>query len=118
MTGVQTCALPIFNTGRYWLIKLSRGQSTFFGLYDISDRDLKIAETTSGFLDGFMGPMKTDFTKTSNSGEICIFLQPNEILEWFEKNPEKMKNAPPERQKLLTIRPSDNPVVVIAKIRQ
>ncbi len=45
-------------------------------------------------------------------------LEAYEITEWFEKNPEKAKNLPLRLQKLKNVKETDNPVVMIVKLKK
>ena len=45
-------------------------------------------------------------------------MQTDDIIEWFEANPEKAKILPKHLQELSKIKIGDNEVVVIAKLKQ
>jgi len=66
-------------------------------------------------IDGFIAfyPMSIN-----NENELISAIPAIEIVNWFEQNPEKAAQLPPELQKLRNIKETDNPVVMIAKLKE
>ena len=52
------------------------------------------------------------------SGEMVAYLEAEDILEWFEANPEKARELPKHLKELSKLKIEDNQVVVIARIKQ
>jgi len=65
-------------------------------------------------IDGFMPFFPTSI---SNRNELIGFLEPYKIKKWFDENPDKAVKLPPHLQKLRNIKESDNPVVMIVKLK-
>lgn len=54
----------------------------------------------------------------NNENELISAIPALEIVNWFKQNPEKIAQLPPELQKLKNIKETDNPVVMIAKLKE
>lgn len=54
----------------------------------------------------------------SDSEELIMYMEAGDIAEWFEENPDKATNLPEHLKKLSKLTAEDNPVVVIAKLKQ
>ncbi len=65
-------------------------------------------------IDGFM-PFHPISLSTRN--ELIGFLEPYQIKQWIAENPGKAAKLPSHLQKLRNIKENDNPVVMIAKIK-
>ena len=55
--------------------------------------------------------------KNSNN-ELIAFVEAYKVVSWFKNNPEKTINLPPHLQKLKDIKETDNPIVMIAKLKE
>lgn len=71
----------------------------------------------NGFENDIDGFMQFYPLSISNRNELIGFLEPFEIRQWFDKNPEKSKMLPPHVQKLRNIQESDNPVLMLVKLK-
>jgi len=76
-------------------------------------KDLQI----NGFENDVDGFMPFYPTTISNRNELIGFLEPYKIKKWFDENPDKAVKLPPHLQKLRNIKESDNPVVMIVKLK-
>jgi len=72
----------------------------------------------NGFENDIDGFMQFYPLSVSNRNELIGFLEPFEIRQWFDKNPEKSKMLPPHLQKLRNIQESDNPVLMLVKLKE
>ena len=113
----------IFENNNFLFFSLSFKKRKHFCIYDKKKGVCSVSnmknKNTCGFkndIDGFMEfcPLSIN----NNTNELVGFLDPLEILEWFEKHPELVKKLPPHLQKIKNINYTDNPVVVIAKLKQ
>jgi hypothetical protein len=57
-----------------------------------------------------------DRSSTGNN-ELVGYLEPYKIRQWIAENPGKAAKLPSYLQKLRTIKETDNPVVMIAKLK-
>jgi len=54
----------------------------------------------------------------NNDGELLAYMEAGDIVDWFNENPEKAKKLPEHLKNLSKLKPEDNPVVVIIKLKQ
>ncbi len=71
----------------------------------------------NGFENDIDGFMQFHPTSLSSRNELIGFLEPYKIVQWFDENPDRAAKLPPHVQKLRNIKITDNPVVVIAKLK-
>ena len=97
---------------------------SFFGFYDKKSGKTKIADVNKihgqiivNDIDNFLNVQFPSWTINEHN-EIISYIEAFDIVEWFETNPEKARNLPEHLQKLSKIQPEDNPVVVIATLKQ
>jgi len=99
-------------------------QPIFFGYYDkelnitkISKVDqIKISPVIND-LDDF-APLHPTRWSINNSGEMIAYMEAGDIEEWFDANPEKAKILPDHLKILSKLTSEDNPVIIIAKLKQ
>ena len=58
------------------------------------------------------------FYSINNSGELVGFQEAYIVKKWFDENPDKAAKLPPNLQKLKNIKETDNPIVMIAKLKE
>ena len=98
--------------------------SSYFGFYDkqtgitkISAEDYTDKNTVINDIDGF-APLYPFYSSINQSDELVAYMEAESILDWFEANPDKVKKLPEHIQALSKLKFDDNPVVVIAKLKQ
>lgn len=112
----------IFESERYLFFKAIVVQKSdkpkyFYGFYDKKERTTSVSPDEVGIendIDKFI-PMK--FYSVNNNNDIIGALDAYEVRLWFDENPEKAAQLPPELQKLKNIKETDNPLVMIAKLK-
>ena len=77
-------------------------------------KDLQI----NGFENDVDGFMPFYPKSISDKNELVGFLEPYMIKKWFDENPDKAVKLPPHLQKLRNIQESDNPVVMIVRLKE
>ena len=100
------------------VIKAPGESEYYYGFYDKKGNTTKISIKVAGIkndIDNFI-PFK--FHSSNNTGEIIGSLDAYEVKLWFEENREKAAQLPTHLQKLKGIKETDNPVVIIAKLKQ
>lgn len=90
----------------------------YFGVFSKTENKLSLTELNKGAendIDGFLSfqPKFKPFGK-----HLYGIANAYEIMQWFAENPEKAAKLPPHLQKLKNIKESDNPVVMIAKLKE
>jgi hypothetical protein len=93
-------------------------KNKYFALYDKSLKSLKVVDNNTGVKNDIDGLINITFDSMNYEGELIGLLQANELVNWIEKNPEKLKVLNTGLQKLKNIKMEDNPVVVIAKYKK
>lgn len=90
-----------------------------FGIYIKSGKKLKLTDAENDLvndIDNFIGfPAEQSIT---NNNSLIGIVDAYKIVEWFAENPEKAKKLSPELQKFKNIQETDNPVVMIAKLKE
>jgi len=99
-------------------------RSSFFGYYNKKQRTVKIADVDHenkrrivNDIDHFEVVQLLSWTIDEQRNEMISYVDAVDIVEWFEKNPQKAKELPKHLQKLSTLKLDDNPIVVIAKLK-
>jgi hypothetical protein len=88
-----------------------------FGLFDKSSSGFKAYDITSGIkndTDGFLPFIPLKVYKE----ELIGMIQITDLLSWFEKNPGMKEKLPQKLKEYSTKDPTDNPIIVIAKLRK
>ncbi len=93
-------------------------KNRYFALYDKSLKSLKVVDNNSGVKNDIDGLINITFDSMNYEGELIGLIQANELVNWIEKNPEKLKVLNTGLQKLKNIKMEDNPVIVIAKYKR
>jgi len=108
-------------------------RSSFFGYYNKKRNIVKIAyaevdgDTRSrkiiNDIDKFSAIQFNPYPGTSwsindRTNELISYIEAGDIIYWLEQNPQKARELPEHlRLKLLKVKPEDNPIVVIAKLK-
>lgn len=107
----------IFESGKYLFFTFIFQKNKYCGIYDKESKETVVSEYNDGIkndLDNFV-PVK--FYSINNSGEIIGFQESYLIKQWFKKNPDIVAKLPSHLQKFKNIEETDNPVVMIAKLK-
>jgi hypothetical protein len=91
-------------------------RKNYFALYNKSDSKIKVTESTSGIInntDAFL-PFKPSSVFKE---ELIGITQCTDLMSWFDKNPGVKEKLPPDLKKFSSKLPTDNPVIVIAKLK-
>ncbi|WP_430972037.1 6-bladed beta-propeller [Sunxiuqinia rutila] len=112
----------IMESKRYLFFRFIFKKKTHFSLYDKITRTSRISsldkQQTSGYQNDLDNFVMFCPQALSNNNELVGFIEPYQLLEWFKKNPEQIPMLPPHLQKLKNIKKYDNPVVVIATLKE
>jgi hypothetical protein len=107
-----------FENSRFIAFDMYKKSARYFGLYNKSNRSFKISENAYGILNNLDGFINPSFISINESEELAGFVNPKEILLWFEQNSDKMNSLRSEVKQLKGINESDNPVIIIAKFKK
>jgi hypothetical protein len=98
--------------------------SSFFGYYDKKRKTVKIADVDKNGrriinnIDHFGAIQLSSWTINHERNEMVSYIEAVDIVAWFKQNPQKAKELPANLQKLSKLTDDDDPVVVIAKLKQ
>jgi len=112
----------ILETEHLIFFQLNFKKRTYYSYFDKRTNQIFIPNykelQISGFENDLDGFMQFHPTTISNRNELIGFLEPYKIKEWFKENPKKAAKLSPHIQKLKNIKETDNPVVMIVKLKQ
>ena len=120
---------PIIESSLFLFFKFVHKRIGYCAVYDKQNNNCRISESTfpirtlsatkirafENDIDNFLPfyPMSIN-----RNNELISAIPAYETHRWFQENPEKAAKLPPELQKLKNIKETDNPVVMIAKLRE
>jgi hypothetical protein len=90
----------------------------FQGIFNKNTSNLIIAEKDNGINNNIDGFVSFSPVSISTNGFLIGYIEAYKVLEWFVKNPDKAAKLPTHLQKLKTIKETDNPIVIIAKLKE
>ncbi len=113
----------IFESNRFLFFKIRKPLENFesedyYGIFDKTNQSTRVSKNMEGIendVDNFI-PFK--FISANQNNEIIGYRDAYEVKLWFDENPEKAAKLPPNLQKLKVINETDNPVVMIAKLKE
>ena len=108
--------MDYFESQKFIFLNFFVHRKSYFALYDKSDSKIAVTESTSGIInntDAFL-PFKPSSVFKE---ELIGIIQCTDLMSWFEKNPGLKEKLPPDLKKFSSKQPTDNPVIVIAKLK-
>lgn len=107
---------------RYLFFNFSYNKHSHCSIFDkktgncfISDID---GEKNSGYINDIDNFISFNPQSINVNNELIAFVQAYKLKRWFDENPEKAAKLPPHLQKLKSIKETDNPVVMILKLKE
>lgn len=94
------------------------GKKQLLGVYDKTKDRLKITDAEFGVINDIDGFVNFYPVNSTSNNELIGIIDAYKIVQWFKENPEKITKLPPQLQKLKDIKETDNPVVMIAKLKK
>ena len=93
-------------------------KNKYFALYDKTKRILKVVDNSLGIKNDIDRFINITFDSMNSFEELIGLIQANDLVNWMQKNPEKLNVLNSELQKLRNVKMEDNPIVVIAKYKE
>ena len=125
---------PKFEADKYFLIQMINESSkylfcafnfnkrNYIAIYDKDQRETIVndysAESGKGFISNINDFVPIEFSSINKNGELICTIDALKIKQWFEKNPEKVPQLPESFKSLMNIKETDNPVIIIAKLKK
>lgn len=88
------------------------------GVFDKKTGETGITLYKNGFTDDLNGFMSIRPALENWDNSLITYLQPIDILAWFEEHPAEAENLKPEIRRLKELKEDDNPVLVVAKLKK
>ncbi len=109
----------LFESKRYLFIRFSYDEYGFWqAVYDKKKKIVLMQGDEQGYdndIDNFV-PLKYA-TSVNNDNELIGFIEAYNVVAWFETHPEKAAKLPVHLKKLKYLKPTDNPVIMIADLK-
>ena len=107
----------VFESARFLLFQFDFKKTNYYGWYEKNGGVVKVSDNQNGVEDDVDGFIPFSFCSVNNKGELIGFQEAYEIEAWFKDNPEKAASLPLRLQKFRNIDENDNPIVMIAKLK-
>lgn len=113
----------VFESDRFLFFKVRKPEKDhnsafYYGFFDKADRSIKISKNTQGFENDTDNFLPFTFISANRSNDLIGYLDAYEVKFWFDENPGKASKLPPHLQKLRNIKETDNPIIMIAKLKE
>jgi hypothetical protein len=89
----------------------------YFALYDKAQSSFRVTEKEEGLINDLGLPLQLYWTSITDGGEMPLIHRAEEVIKWLSENPDAMASKPDLLESLKNIKPEDNPVVAIARIK-
>ena len=99
----------VFNSGIYTSVYDKEKKETVVNDY--------VAESGKGFINNINGFVPIELSSINNSGELLGVIDAFKISQWFGEHGEEVERLPESLKELEKIKEMDNPVVIIAELR-
>ena len=107
----------IFESERFLFFQIGYQGSFFQGVYDKKTGETGITKNDDGFENDVNNFIPFHYFSVNTRGELIGFMEAYKVKQWFAENPVKAARLPAHLQKLREIKETDNPVVMIAKLK-
>ncbi len=107
----------IFESSNNIFFSIDYQHDQYAGFYNKNNNKVSIS-TNRGFFNDLDNFIPFSPKSIYNNDYLIGFTEANEILEWFLKNPELAAKLPANLQKFKNLKETDNPIVMIAKIKK
>lgn len=108
----------LFESGNFLFISYRYQQDDFLGIYDKKIGQILASNEPAGFINDVDNLFPFRFYSLNSDNEIVGYQFAYEIINWYEQGPETNINLPTHLQLFKNLKESDNPIVVIAKLKE
>lgn len=89
----------------------------YFALYDKARSSFRVTEKEKGLINDLGLPLQLYWSSITYGGEMPLIHRAEEVIKWLSENPDAMASKPDLLESLKGVKPEDNPVVAIARIK-
>jgi hypothetical protein len=108
----------VFESKRYLLFDYHKKQGKGFGVYNKQSLAVEVCEAEAGINDDINSFLSFKPQSITPKGEVVAFVSAFDVKRWFQENPDKAKHLPEHLQKLYKMSETDNPLVMIVKLKE
>jgi len=113
----------LFGAERFLFFKIKQPREEFkgdfyYGFYDKATNTTVLSENDKGIKNDVNGFLPFPFKSVNQNNEVAGLLEAFEVKLWFDKNPEAAAKLPDNLKSFSTLEETDNPVVMIAKLKE
>ncbi len=112
----------INESSKYLFCAFNFNKSNYTAIYDKDKRTTVVNDYSPGSGNGFLintnDFVPPEISSINMYNELICTIDAVKIKQWFEKNPEKVPQLPESLKSLITIKETDNPVIIISKLKK
>ncbi len=113
----------LFGAERFLFFKIKQPREEFkgdfyYGFYDKATNTTALSENDKGITNDVNGFLPFPFKSVNQNNEVAGLLEAFEVKLWFDKNPEAAAKLPDNLKSFSILEETDNPVVMIAKLKE
>lgn len=113
----------LFGANRFLFFKIKQPREKFegdfyYGFYDKATNTTALSENDKGLKNDINGFLPFPFKSVNQNNEVAGLLEAFEVKLWFDENPEAAAKLPDNLKALSALEETDNPVVMIAKLKE
>jgi hypothetical protein len=109
-------------SSKYLFCSFNFNKRNFTAIYDKNQRKTLIndysSETGNGFINNINNFVPPELSSINLKEELICIIDAYRIKKWFEVNPEKINQLPEYLKDLKNIKETDNPIILIAKLKE
>ncbi|WP_133465671.1 6-bladed beta-propeller [Sunxiuqinia elliptica] len=109
----------LFESPELLFFTIKHHKLSFFAIYDKTKKSLRICDNADDSLFGLKNDIDNSFPflpfSITTNNDLVGFIEAYELIEWKKNNPDLARKLP---QKLKKVREYDNPIVVIATLKE
>lgn len=113
----------LFGAERFLFFKIRKPNKestddSYYGLFDKASQSTRLTKDNKGIENDVDNFLPFPFKSVNQNNEVAGLLEAFEVKLWFDENPEKASKLSPDLRKLKDIDENDNPIVMIAKLKE
>jgi hypothetical protein len=112
----------IQESSKYLFCSFNFNKKNYTAIFDKDKRTTVVndysPESGHGFINNINNFVPLEFSSINEKDELICTMDAFKITQWFEANPEKVKQLPDYLKTLMDIKETNNPVIIIAKLKE
>ncbi|TKG94932.1 6-bladed beta-propeller [Puteibacter caeruleilacunae] len=112
----------IYESRRNLFFQISYNNKNYLGLYDKASGETIMNTANERYPTSFENDIDSllpfTYSSVNSSNELIGFMNSYEVMEWLQEHPEKASQLPEKLQWMKSLKEDDNPVVMIARLKE